>query len=483
MAQQKQGREVKIKNIGGRYYAYDMISYWDKESKRYRKRSIYLGVVTNAETKEYTPKKTTEKEAEWIPRDELIQSFGATYSIVKVLENSGLDDVIKNILPNENDTLMSLICHKIIKGSAMQYVESWSKGDYVSTLFPSAELSSQRISDFLKRLGKESVWRKFFRAYISCVTGEKVGVIIDSTGLPNEIDIPLSAWGSHGGESERETRFLMVVDRISGSPLYFRYAAGNIVDVSTLANTLEELEQMGVKASFALIDAGYYSEKNIKDLYESHISFLTRLPAGRTLHKTLIETHKDVESAENIVIYGKRALYVKRVPVDLFGYNGYAYIICDIKRKGNETTKYLITAKEDNLSDDAINEALNTKGKFIIISSDEIPESEVIPLYYTRQSAENLFGVSKSFLDFLPIRTHSIETLRGYLMLTFISLIIYIELKKRLNDRFTVEGALIETANLMAKIYGNTTIVLEPTKKMKALADLFGYMVPMKLGV
>jgi hypothetical protein len=479
MLESSQKRGVKIKKIGGRSYAYDMISYWDKESKKYRKRSLYLGVITNNQTREYAPKKAFSA----VPQNELIQNFGATYSIAKVLENSGLNKIIKDVLPDEADTLLSLICHKIINGSAMQYVESWAKGNYVSALFPNAELSSQRISDFLKRLGKESVWRKFFKAYIQQVAGEKVGVIIDSTGLPNEIDIPLSAWGNHGGEAERETRLLIVVDRITGNPLYFRYAAGNIVDVSTLANTFAELEQMGVKTSFALIDAGYYSENNINDLYTKHIRFLTRLPSGRALYKSLIGANHDVESAKHIVTYGKRALYVKRVPVDLFGNNAFAYIVCDIKRKGIETTRYLIEAKEDNLSDDEINQALSEKGKFIIISSDEIPINEVIPLYYTRQSAENLFGVSKSFLDMLPIRTHSIETMRGYLMLTFLALITYVELKKCLKGTFTVESALTEMSNLMAKIYGNTTIVLEPTKNMKALASLFGYMVPMKLGV
>jgi len=478
MSELKTARGVKIKKIGGRNYAYDMISYWDKESKRYRKKSIYLGTVTNDQTKEYAPKK-----APILPHNELIQNFGATYSIVKALEGSGFYDIIQNILPSEKDTLMSLVCHKIIKGSAMVYVENWSKGDYASTLFPCAELSSQRISDFLKRLGKEYVWRKFFRAYIKQVAKEKVGVIIDSTGLPNEIDIPLSAWGNHGRQSEREMRLLIVIDRLTDQPLYFRYAAGNIVDVSTLSTTITELEQMGVKTAFALIDAGYYSEKNIKDLYNSNICFLTRLPANRTLYKALIDTHNDIESAQNIVIYGKRALYVKCVPIDLFGYHGFAYVVCDIKRKGLEVTRYLTEAKEDNLSDNEINQALNEKGKFIIISSDEIPTSEVIPLYYTRQSAEKLFGISKSLLDFLPIRTHSVETLRGYLMLTFIALITYIELKKCLKNIFTVEGALTIMAGLMAKIYGSTTIVLEPTKDMKAIADLLGYMVPMKLGV
>ena len=466
-------RGVKIKKIGERYYAYDMISYWSKEQKRYRKKSIYLGTITNLETKEYKPKDKTVDE-----KDKLIQNFGDTYSIIKVIEFSPWRDVLKSLLPSDYETLISLVCHKIIKSSAMQYVENWSRGNIVSTLFPKAELSSQRISDFLKKLGKETIWRKFFKDYINRVAGEKVGIIIDSTDLPNETHMPLTAW-SH---REQETKLLMVIDRISGNPLYFRYTAGNVVDVSTLTSTFAELEQLGVKTSFALVDAGYYSESNIRELYLNHISFLTRLPSGRTLYKSLLKEHTDVESAANVVVYGKRALYVKCVPVDLFGNQGFAYIACDIRRKADETTRLFIAAKEDRLSSDEIEEQLCNKGKFIIISSDKISIDEIIPLYYTRQTAENLFGISKSFLDLLPIRTHALETFRGYLMLTFISLIVYLEMQKRLDGKFTVEGALTEMTNLMAKIYDDTIIISEPTKNMKAIAGLFGYMVPKKVG-
>jgi hypothetical protein len=475
----KTPREIKIKTIDGRKYAYDMISYWDKEKKKYRKKSTYLGIITDIKNKTYTPKQTPTPTTP----NELIQNFGDTYTILKVIENTPYNQILKNLLPNNHQTLLSLVCHKIIKSSAMQYVENWSKGNIISTIFPTVDLSSQRISDFLKQLGKETLWRNFFKQYIEQITQEKVGVIIDSTGLANEIDLPFSAWSNHSDGSVRETRFLMVIDRISGNPLYFRFMAGNIVDVSTLAHTFAELKQLGVKTSFALIDAGYFSENNIKDLYENHISFLTRLPSGRVLYKSLIEQHKDVESASNVVIYGKRVLYVKCVPVDLFGKAGFAYVICDIKRKGEELTRFFIAAKEDKLGDDVVNEVVGEKGKFILISSEEIPVDKVIPLYYTRQSAEYLFGVSKSFLDFLPIRTHSVETLRGYLMLTFIALIIYLKVKKRLAERFTVEGALTEMSNLMAKTYGKTTIISEPTKNMKTIASLLGYMVPMKLGV
>ena len=471
-------RQPKIKVINGKKYAYDMQSYWDKEQKKYRKKSVYLGRVLDEENAEYVKKRSE------LTESPIILNYGDVYSINACVESSVYAPVFKSILPKQNDTLMSLICYKLLRSSAMQYAQTWASGNYVSILYKNASLSSQEISVFLKKLGSERLWRKFFTAYITKTIGEKTGVVLDSTGLPNEIDFPLSAWGNHGGESERETRLIMVVERQTGMPLYFRYMAGNIVDVSSLANTIEELKEMGVKTSFALIDAGYYSEENIVELFAKNISFFTRLPAGRRLYKTLIREYSyDLEKVENLITYGKRVLYVKRVSVDLFSHAGYAYIVCDIKRKADETTRFFISAKEDGLDEQDIEEAIRNKGKFVLISSMEIPINDVMPMYYMRQSAENLFGISKSFLDILPIRTHSIETFRGYLMLTFLALIVYLEYKKKLCNKYTVESALMEMSNLMCRIYENNIIVSEPTKNMKDICALLGCMGVKSSGV
>jgi transposase len=115
-----------------------------------------------------------------------------------------------------------------------------------------------------KILGSEEIWRSFFKQYITKIVGSKTGIIIDSTGLPNKIDFPLSAWGHHGGKTERETKLLIVVEKETGLPLYFRYMTGNIVDVSTLSATVAELSKMGVTMAFALIDAGYFSEEILR---------------------------------------------------------------------------------------------------------------------------------------------------------------------------------------------------------------------------
>jgi hypothetical protein len=463
-------RKPKIKVINGKKYAYDVKSFWDKEQKKYRKKSVYLGRVTDDENLVIEKKQPVREEPS------LILNYGDTHSIHTCIQQSVYSDIFKSLVPKQNDTLMCLVCFKLLRTSAMRHAQTWVRGNYASLLYKKAEMSSQQISAFLQKLGSEKIWRAFFKSYIAKTAGEKTCIVIDSTGLPNEINFPLSAWGCHGGEIERETRLVMVIEGNTGMPLYFRYMAGNIVDVSSLANTVAELKAMGINMSFALIDAGYYSEANIDELYSHNIAFLTRLPANRALYKKLTEEHsEDMERAGNIVIYGKRALYIKKVNVDLFSHDSYAYIICDIKRKADEITKYLMGAHEDGLNEEEIDCALKTKGKFVLISSTDIPQADVIRLYYTRQSAENLFGISKSYLDVLPLRTHSVETFRGYLMLTFISLITYIEYKRKLRGKYTVEEALMEMSNLMCRVYGDDILVSEPTKKMKEIISLIQY--------
>jgi hypothetical protein len=87
----------------------------------------------------------------------------------------------------------------------------------------------------------------------------------------------------------------------------------------------------------------------------------------------------------------------------LFDSKGFAYVVCDWKRKLNESNKYLIEAKEDGAANDEIDAELRFNGKFVLVSSKQIDIAEVIPLYYTRQHAERLFGIQKSMLDCLPL--------------------------------------------------------------------------------
>jgi transposase len=470
---------IHLKNIKGHDYAYDVKTIWDKEQKKYKKQTKYLGTVISREPLVYELKRNSK-----VLEENLILDYGDVYLLHETAKNSGLTDVFSGVLPKEQDTLWALMFFKMLTGLAFMYAETWYHGSYASILFNDAVLASQRVTEFLKRLGGERVWRHFFINYLNAVTDKERGVIIDSTGLPNEIKCPISQFRHHGGEIEQETRLIMVVDQKTSTPLYFRYVAGNIIDVSTLETTVAELDKMGVKSTFALLDAGYYSESNIKSLYGAKIDFLTRMPSGMALFKQLIaQTTATLEKSENLVIYNGRSLFIERIETALFENKGFAYVICDLKRKLKEMDKFLVIAREDKLTNEEIDETLKFKGKFVLVTNKLLETVDVIPLYYTRQSAERMFGIMKSNLDTLPLRVHSEAVLRGTLLLDFMALSLFVQLQKSLGAYYTVEDALLEARNLRCKIFDTGVLIAEPNKRFKEILLKLGVTVPNKAGI
>jgi transposase len=456
---------MAIRYKGNGKYAYETHNKWNKEKKKYETVWKYLGVV-DSETGEYRKKRDRKKEM-------LILNYGGSFILNEYAVKNGLYSLVESVFGKLVQSIFALCFFKLIESSAIQHAQTWFEGNYAKILFPNIDLTTQRISDLLKAIGDERFQREFFKRYLEKVYS-KNGVIIDSTGLPNDISFPLTAMGYHGGNIENETRLLMVVDKENSQPLYFRYMAGNIVDVTTLETTIKEMKIMGVDTNYALLDAGYYSEMNIKHLFASGISFLIRLPAGRTLFADMIDnTVETLETPLNRVIYGERVLFIQKVSITLYGeYPAFAYICCDIKRKADETVRLLIETKEDGLSADDTARKLKRAGIFVLLSASDIPTSEVLPLYYLRQSAEQIFQVSKNHADILPIRVHSEAAFRGLLFLNFLCVVLFLNLREQLPDNVTVENAIKEMRNLMCKVYDDGSLVIrEPNKKQRLILE------------
>jgi transposase len=379
------------------------------------------------------------------------------------------------------DTLMALIYHRIIIGGAMCHAEPWYGGNYVNRLFPGANMTSQNISKVLSYLGEESVQRAFFAAYIPLVSKDESGVVIDSTGLPNEIDMPISDWGHHNGGIAFETRLILAVDRESERPLYFRYVAGNIGDVSTLANTIEEMKRNGITTSSTLLDAGYYSETNLRMLFAAEITFLIRMPSNLIVYKNIIAENADIESPKYAVQYDKRGLFVKENEIDIYDNKGFAYLVLDPERRGREISKMVSSMNEKNTELDKIN--FSNCGKMILLSSEKLNTTDVVPLYYTRQIAEKMFGIAKDDLDILPLRTHSEPNFKGFMLLIFISLIIACELKAKLGKDTSIEKATAILKTLKCKVFDDTIVPNEVNKKQRLLLDALNLLVPKIFGV
>ena len=129
-------------------------------------------------------------------------------------------------------------------------------------------MASQRISEALVDIGSEEAKRNFFKEYFEFLAkrndaddsnGIDDGILIDSSGIPNSAHFPLTAINNHNGIISEELRLMYVVQQHTGMPLFFRYVAGNVIDVSTITRTIAELKANGINTKFAILDAGYYT--------------------------------------------------------------------------------------------------------------------------------------------------------------------------------------------------------------------------------
>lgn len=560
---------IRHKTIAGRKYAYEVTSFRDPKTKKVKNKNTYLGVVNE----DGSIKKNKE-----IMTELSVLDFGDSYLFCEFFKNSNLSALLSEnikIFPE----ILALIIYRLCCQSAMYNATHWYEGNILSILLKPNDLSSQNISRVLAYLGQEDVQKSFFDRYLKSVESYQENIIIDASSLPNQIHHPFSEWGHSDNSIEKQFRFLCVIDQKTKTPLFYRFIPGNIVDISTLKTTISELKLMGGKNKFVLLDAGYYSEENIIELYENEIDFLMRLPSQRSLYKTCVLEHlEDIEQIQYATQYNKRVLFVKPIQTALYDHPGWVYIVLDPTRKAKEMNtvvsaylddhkkqcywivintdkidfkkiklpkncvsayvkmennhKQLFYVRNQNrqvellsiekehqekflqfsekiankifLSKEQIEQlekishheksSLTTEqenvdfyfkksGIMILVSSKKIESKEVIASYYLRQNVEQIFGFFKDDLDSLPIRRHNDNTIKGYLFLQFITLILFLQFRNKLEEKYTVEQAVLLTRNLKCKVFEKNILVLELNKKQSEIYRLTEVVVPKNLGI
>jgi transposase len=141
----------------------------------------------------------------------------------------------------------------------------------------------------------------------------KFNVLIDSTGLKNDYNVFITAISNHNGRISNEIRLILVVDKISGYPIYYKFVPGNIVDVNTFVSINNKLKELNININHAVLDAGYYSEENLRELVSYNIPFLIRLIPKRTMYEELVSKHvQNLQKKEYYVKHGNRVLFIKK---------------------------------------------------------------------------------------------------------------------------------------------------------------------------
>ncbi len=403
--------------------------------------------------------------------------FGDAFFVNAFLYKCGFMDVVDSIGFKNKDTLHVMVLFYILSNLANCHAIKWYDGSFAKYLYPDANMISPRISYFLSSIGSPERIQTFHNTYINFVLthcSPDTNILVDSTGLENSIHFPLTRMSVHNNKASLEIRLIFVVQKHFGVPLFFQEIAGNIVDVSTLKRTLLHIKCHGIDIESCIMDAGYYCSDNIDIFYDEHhnciIGFVTRIKSNDIEFKRILnEELKDLQNPKNVVIYEDRVLFIKKRQI-MVGKNrdnpAWLYIGIDLMRDGDEKKKLVRKAIQKKLSFEDICNAIEKHGLFGLISGVEYTNQEILPVYYQRQTAEQLFDIVKNYTKMLPLRISTIETLRGHLLLSYIATcaIRLIQLKLKTTDLFS-SGVLKELNNQKCIIYPQRIVTGTPQAK------------------
>lgn len=523
-------------------YAYESLSYWDKEKRQSRAKRKCIGRV-DPETKEIIPTRKRESSGDPgnhgkvhkrgpVPIENVSRSFyGATYLFDAIGEHLGITADLRKCFPDTYKQILSMAYYLIMEDrNPLSRFPKWAathKHPYGKNIPSqrSSELFASIFEDernrFFRLQGKRRVEKEYWAydttsisSYSRCLSQVRYGMSKDHQPLP-------------------QINLALLFGEESNLPFYYRKLAGNIPDVKTVKHLLADIGFLGYDKIKLVMDRGFYSEANINDLYHNHLKFLIAAKKSLKFVKAELDNMRDsIRTWTNYnqkhdlyacttkidwdysqerpykgdILKGKRRMYMhlyfnsERALEDEKNFNA---LLCRLQEelesgtthpehdrlyaKYFDTTTTPVRGTKVIAREDALAEAKKNYGFFVLLSNEVREPIAALEIYRNKDLVEKAFGNLKERLNFNRTAVSSDQSLDGKLFVEFIALIFLSYLKKKMQDgnlfkKYTMHEFLDEMDIIECFEYpGYDLRVGEATKKQIELYEAMGIAPPASL--
>jgi transposase len=462
-------------------YAYESISYWDKEKKQSRAKRKLIGRVNdNGEIVPTDGRGKKEKKPKCelsINKPATTRSFyGATYLLDSIGEKLGLTKDLQKCFGDRYKQILSMAYYLILEDSAPLYrFEKWNilhKHPY------DKNISSQMSSDLFASITEESKV-KFFKEWSRHKAKDEFWAY-DTTSISSYSQQLKQIQYGHNKESDplAQLNLAIIFGENLNLPFYYRKLSGNMPDSKTLIHLLQDLKQLDFEKLKLVMDRGFFSKENINALFEKHLKFLVSarmslsfiqsnleriyddfcsydcyLPeyelyaqtvsttwnykVERPYKKDTIEKEKriylhyyyNIEKAaedkkifDNRLIEYKNELITKKPVKEHQSFYDRYFIVKETPKRGIS-----VEVKIDEVS-----KATKLHGFFVLLSNEKMDAIKALQLYRNKDVVEKAFGNLKERLSMRRLLVSSEHSLNGKLFVEFIALIFLSYIKKQM---------------------------------------------------
>jgi transposase len=471
----------------GLTYAYESVSYWDKNKQQSRSKRKLIGRVVG-EQREIVPTdgrgRKAAKEIVSVRRGcppsmgSARYFYGATYLLDKIGEKLGIIQDLKACMPTIYQQVLSIAYYLILEdGSPLYRFEKWSnlhKHPY------GKNISSQRSSELFAAISEEAR-REFFRLQ-GKRRAEKEYWAYDITSISSYSEcLKQVQYGKNkDGDPLPQVNLALVFGEESNLPFYYRKLAGNIPDSKTLKHLLANLDILGFSKVKLVMDRGFYSETNINALFNAHLKFLISVKMSLSFIRRELEViygeFRTFESySEKYELYchtvqtewqytqyrpykkdtlsEPRRIYIHyyynidRAAEDEKAFDRKLSTLHQELVSGNRLPeheklykKYFETKTTPKrgtraaVNKDAVLEAKRYYGFFALLTNEAMDAITALELYRNKDLVEKAFGNLKERLNLRRTLVSSEQSLDGKLFVQFVALIYLSYIKKQMQQ-------------------------------------------------
>ncbi len=465
----------------GLTYAYESISYWDKEEKQSRAKRRLIGRV-DKESGRIVPtdgrgRKRSQAKVD-VTMNSLRRFYGATYLLDEIGKKLGIANDLKACFPGSYKRILSIAYYLILEpNSPLFRFEKWS----VLHKHPcDDDIPSQRSSELFSCISEDAKNRFFtlqgkhkvdkeFRAYdTTSISGYSQQLRQIQYGNNKENDLL------------PQLNLAIVFGESSNLPFYYRKLSGNIPDVKTVQHLLADLNNLGFDKIKLVMDRGFYCRDNINMLYKAHLKFLLSArmslrfikenlepiydafrsfeyyDAQYELYMHTIQTQWDYEQQrayKGDILKKKRRIYVHyyfnidRAAEEEKAFDNRFIGLRDellsgkrVKEHERQYAEHFIIKEtpkrgiQVRVKEEVVVQAKRYYGFFAIVTNETMDARRALEIYRNKDVVEKAFGNLKERLNLRRLLVSSKQSLEGKLFVEFTALIYLSYIKKQMQE-------------------------------------------------
>lgn len=292
------------------------------------------------------------------------------------------------------------------------------------------------------------------------------------------------------GDGLKTIKILTLYSIESRQPIAFTKQPGNLPDVTSVTNLINQLSALGIKTTEVITDNGYYSEQNFSELLQAGFDFITLSKTNIKWIKPEVDKNREaldsirsvcpfdptthgisvlnMHGFEKIRKYANHKSGAEKGALDIITRRIYLNIYFNAARQaadkmafetdlwelkcqiesGTPVYRLSVSAQEKvkkyfilrtwgkkttvTVNDKAVKDASCYHGYFVLVSNKEKDPFECLRKYRRRETIESFFEAEKQHADGTRIRVWYADTLRGRMFVQFVSLCYYEYLSEEL---------------------------------------------------